>query len=609
MGRQVGLKNTWRVWNTGGAEALTCGEIGEMVQSSALCLFLAEMETATKVGRYEIIGELGRGGMGVVYRAKDPVIGRVVAVKTIRLSEEGKGISHAELVERFQTEARAAGRLTHPNIVVVYDAGEEHGLYYITMELIEGKSLQSVLDAGHKLPVQRVLHIMEQVCSALQFAHDRSVVHRDIKPANIMLTRDDTVKITDFGTAKILQYGTSQKTNAIGTPGYMSPEQVKGKAIDGRSDIFSVGVMLYEMTTGQKPFHGQDIGSVLYKILNEEPTPPHRLQPTILPGVSSTIMKALAKSPHLRYESCRELLEDLQNYRPGGVSPRPKAVPQPSQPVGSPPLQDQKILKAEMPEIPGLEAHPAPQNAKPATPATKPGARPADSAPPPHLRAAEVAQIAGLYQEPKKDYRGIKRLVTWGAAVVVFALLGNFAVRSITSSPRSGSGQAQATPQSETSSPNDGITDPQSAKKVPYASQSNPEIAMVNELASPWSSKKFFFRSLSASKYVPALIVRLPGPAAHSNSYWAFSLEAPFSGCRLEYILDLDKISADYGINARHPMLVNPCSRTIFDPLQLKELPGNVLVRGAIVGGYDPRPPYGIDVSISGNRILATAME
>src|SRR5271167_923623 len=162
--------------------------------------------TIVKAGRYEVLGELGRGAMGIVYRATDPVIGRPVAVKTIRLSEAGTGLSREELLARFQTEARAAGLLTHPNIVVVYDAGEEHGLYYITMELVEGKSLQHLIDFGHSFPVPRVLRIIEQTCSALQFAHERNVVHRDIKPANLMLTADDTVKVTDFGTAKILQF-------------------------------------------------------------------------------------------------------------------------------------------------------------------------------------------------------------------------------------------------------------------------------------------------------------------------------------------------------------------------------------------------------------------
>jgi serine/threonine-protein kinase len=321
------------------------------------------MATATKAGRYEILGELGRGGMGVVYRAKDPSIGRIVAVKIIQLSEEGTGMSHAELVERFQTEARAAGQLTHPNIVVIYDVGESDGVYYITMELVNGKSLQSLLDSGEKFPLRRLLRIMEQVCSALQFAHDHGVVHRDIKPANIMLTGEDFVKITDFGTAQIMQYGASRQTAAMGTPGYMSPEQIKGKGVDGRTDIFSLGVMLYEMTTGQKPFRGQDIATILYQILNKEPLPPQRLNPDIPSGVASTILKAMSKSPFLRYENCRELLEDLKNYRPGENSAKASiSATAPPPPIRETPVREKmnKSYHAEMPRIPGVERRPTP---------------------------------------------------------------------------------------------------------------------------------------------------------------------------------------------------------------------------------------------------------
>jgi eukaryotic-like serine/threonine-protein kinase len=281
------------------------------------------MTTMTKAGRYEIVAELGHGAMGVVYRANDPVIGRSVAVKTIRLTEEGTGLSRPELLTRFQTEARAAGLLTHPNIVVVYDAGEEDGLYYITMELVEGKSLQALLDGGHAFPVPRVLRILEQTCSALQFAHERNVVHRDIKPANLMLSADDTVKVTDFGTAKILQMGTVQQTtHVMGTPSYMSPEQVKGRPIDGRTDIFSLGVVMYEMLTGEKPFPGQSITTVIYKIVNEDPIPPRQLNPSLHPGLNDIVMRALAKEPEQRYQTCRELQEDLRNYRAPGANDR-----------------------------------------------------------------------------------------------------------------------------------------------------------------------------------------------------------------------------------------------------------------------------------------------
>jgi len=566
------------------------------------------MLTATKVGRYEILGELGRGGMGVVYRAKDPLIGRTVAVKTIRLSEEGTGMSHAQLVERFQNEARAAGLLTHPNIVVIYDAGETDGLCYITMELVDGKSLQSRLDAGQNFLLPRILHIMEQVCSALQFAHDHNVVHRDIKPANIMLTSDDSVKVTDFGTAKILEYGAAQQTSAMGTPGYMSPEQIKGKAVDGRTDIFSLGVMLYEMTTGEKPFRGQDIATILYRILNEDPAPPQKLNPNIPQGVSSTILKALAKSPHLRYENCRELLDDLKNYRPGETGTHINAEPPLSPAPPKPPVREKidKNYYVEMPRIPGVE----PRSTPPASSRAKQAPPSSDTAE--TNRRPEVAQqIEGVYAGPtlKPDLAAVaKRLAKIAAALVLLAMLASFAIKTIGRSQQSDSDLPPARQDNVASTP------PQSpeidaAQKPLYASQSNPQVATLSELAEPWSSKRFFFRSLTVSKYVPAVIVRLPGPASQSKSYWAFSLEAPFSQCQFEYIDDLAKLSSDYGFQAAHPMVVNPCSRAIFDPLQLKELPGNILVRGAIVHGYDPRPPFAIEVKVVANQIHALAME
>src|ERR1700722_3914799 len=285
------------------------------------------MTTILKAGRYEIVAELGRGAMGVVYKATDPVIGRPVAVKTIKLSEQGTGLTRSELIARFQTEARAAGLLTHHNIVVVYDAGEEDGLFYITMELVEGKSLQTLIDAGHAFPLPRVLRIMEQACNALQFAHENNIVHRDIKPANIMLTGDDTVKVTDFGTAKILQFGTVQQTaHVMGTPSYMSPEQVKGRAVDGRTDIFSLGVMFYEMITGEKPFPGESITTVIYKIVNEQPVPPRTIDPTIHPGISAAVLRARAKEPEDRSQSCHEFLEDLRNYRNVAAEGNPRAT-------------------------------------------------------------------------------------------------------------------------------------------------------------------------------------------------------------------------------------------------------------------------------------------
>ncbi|HYL62648.1 MAG TPA: serine/threonine-protein kinase [Candidatus Methylomirabilis sp.] len=562
------------------------------------------MLTTTKAGRYEILGELGHGAMGVVYRARDPLIGRVVATKVIRLSEEGTGMSHSQLVEHFQTEAHAAGLLTHPNIVGIYDVGESEGLYYITMELVKGQSLQSLLDSGEKFPLTRLLRIMEQICSALQFAHDNSVVHRDIKPANIMLTGDDFVKITDFGTAKILEYGAPQEGCAIGTPAYMSPEQIKGKAVDGRTDIFSLGVMLYEITTGQKPFRGEDIATILYRILNEDPEPPHKLNPSISPGVSSTIMKALAKSPHLRYENCRELLEDLKYYRPGVARTETSAEP-PSRTAPRPTARKlDKTYYVETPRIPGVEPR-----STPAASSRAPVKPPSSDASVSHFRTENEQQVGGVYAGPgtKRDLAAVKRLVTIAAGILLAAMLGSFAIKMIGRSQRHDSDVLPASQDNVSAEPQSTRAD--SAQRPLYVNQSNPGVATVSELAKPWSSKKFIFRSLTLSKDVPALIIRLPGPASESKSYWAFSLQAPFSQCEFGYIDDVAKLSSEYGFEAAHPMVVNPCSRAIFNPVQLVELPGNILVRGAIVQGSDVRPPYGIEVEVKGDQIRALAME
>jgi protein kinase-like protein/PEGA domain-containing protein len=304
------------------------------------------VSSLTKAGRYELLEELGRGAMGVVYRAKDPVIGRDVAVKTIKLVEAGTGLTREELTTRFQTEARAAGLLTHPNIVVIYDAGEEDGQYYITMELVEGSSLQALLDQGQSFPLPRVLRLMEQACSALEFAHQRWVVHRDIKPANLMLTQDDQLKITDFGTAKILQMGATQTATVIGTPSYMSPEQIKGNPIDGRSDIFALGVILYELVTGQKPFPGDNVTTVIYRIVNEEPIPPRQIDSSIHPGLADVITHALAKDPAERFANCREMSLALQNYhRFGSGEPTVRLASKAPFPAVAPPRSAGRALR------------------------------------------------------------------------------------------------------------------------------------------------------------------------------------------------------------------------------------------------------------------------
>jgi predicted Ser/Thr protein kinase len=264
------------------------------------------------VGRYEISGELGRGAMGVVYKAQDPTIGRTVALKTVRVDVQG--LESGDVLRRFKNEARAAGLLNHPNIVTIYDAGEQDGLFYIAMEFIEGTTLQELLSQNRVLAPEQAIHISRQICKGLDYAHANGIIHRDIKPANIMITAEGTVKIMDFGIAKAGS-GMTSTGQILGTPNYMAPEQVRGKDLDGRSDLFSFAVVLYEIVTGEKPFIGQNITTIIYKIVNENPIAPRDLDVTIHPGLSSVITKALSKSPEDRYQTGEELIRDLENYK------------------------------------------------------------------------------------------------------------------------------------------------------------------------------------------------------------------------------------------------------------------------------------------------------
>jgi predicted Ser/Thr protein kinase len=275
------------------------------------------------VGRYKIIGELGRGAMGVVYKAKDPTIGRTVALKTMRLDVHG--LDASEMVLRFKNEARAAGLLNHPNIVTIYDAGEHDGIFYIAMEFIEGTTLHELLEKKRILEADEAIRLSREICKGLDYAHSHGIVHRDVKPGNIMITARGTVKIMDFGIAKAGGSMTSTG-QVLGTPNYMAPEQVKGRSLDGRSDLFSFGVILYEMLTGEKPFVGQNVTTIIYKIVNENPIPPRDLDVTIHPGLSAIAVKALAKSPDERYQSGAELVRDLENYKLAGNTLHPTAV-------------------------------------------------------------------------------------------------------------------------------------------------------------------------------------------------------------------------------------------------------------------------------------------
>src|ERR1039458_7766572 len=282
-------------------------------------------QALTKTGRYQIVRELGRGSMGVVYQGYDPLIGRTVAIKTM-LPE---GLSPDEFLEykkRFKVEAMAAGVLAHPNIITVYDYGEDDGVLYLAMEYLEGKSLEKIVQEQGVLPIETILPIYDQICNALDHAHNNKIVHRDIKPANIMILNNGLVKVTDFGIAKMMAMGMTQVGQILGTPNYMSPEQVKGRHIDGRSDIFSLGVILYELVTGEKPFGGQNITTLIYNIMHENPIPPRELDASIHSGLSFVISKALAKNVDERYQTCRELAEDLKNYKTLGGAASPQGT-------------------------------------------------------------------------------------------------------------------------------------------------------------------------------------------------------------------------------------------------------------------------------------------
>lgn len=264
-----------------------------------------------RIGRYQISKELGRGAMGVVYLAVDPTIGRNVAIKTIRLGEVTDPEERAKLRERLFREARSAGILSHPGIVTIYDMEEHDEVAFIAMEFVDGPTLDQLLSKRETLAAERLMSILRQTAAALDYAHAKGIVHRDIKPANIMIA-DGTVKITDFGIAKVTtsqQY--TQTGTILGTPNYMSPEQVQGLAVTGRADQFSLAVIAFEMLTGDRPFTGEHLTTVVYKIVAEEPPPVQRLNPTLGPQIDGALRRGLSKKPEGRYNSCIEFVNGL----------------------------------------------------------------------------------------------------------------------------------------------------------------------------------------------------------------------------------------------------------------------------------------------------------
>ncbi len=283
-----------------------------------------------KIGRYEILDEIGQGAMGTVYRARDPLIERTVAIKTVpiaQLRQEG-----ADAESRFLREAQSAGRLSHPNIVTIYDVGEADGLAYIAMEYLQGRTLRDLMDRG-PIPLDLALDTAMQMAEAMAFAHEHGVIHRDIKPANVIVTgQRGRIKLTDFGIAHLVNSDQTQAGQMLGSPRYMSPEQAMGREVNGRSDIFSLGAVLYEMLTGHYAFDGDSLPTIVYRVINEMPVDATTLRPGIPAGVASLLVHMLSKNPEARPDA-RTLVGAFHALTSISAPPR---LPSPSNRVSRP---------------------------------------------------------------------------------------------------------------------------------------------------------------------------------------------------------------------------------------------------------------------------------
>jgi serine/threonine-protein kinase len=295
------------------------------------------------LGRYQVEKELGKGAMGAVYLGRDPKIGRVVAIKTMALSQEFEPDELAEVKERFFREAQTAGRLSHPNIVTIYDTGEEHDLCYIAMELLKGGDLVPFSKPGHLLPADKVVSIVARAAEALGYAHSQGVVHRDVKPANMMYhAESDTLKLADFGIARLTDSSKTKTGMVLGTPSYMSPEQLAGKKVEGRSDLFSLAVTLYQLLCGRLPFEGESMAQLMFKITSEPPRDIREISPAVPPPLTAFLSRALAKNPDERFQTGAEFAAALRAACAGG-GPAAKATPAPAPTRPAPPKLDLEL--------------------------------------------------------------------------------------------------------------------------------------------------------------------------------------------------------------------------------------------------------------------------
>ena len=276
------------------------------------------MADPLKLGRYEIRRRIGTGAMGIVYEGWDPGIGRRVAIKVLKQDLLDSPES-ADVLARFRREAQAAGRLSHPNIVAVHELGEADGVTFIAMEYVDGRELKDFCDKGERFPLPQAVRIVTELLAALDAAHAAGVVHRDIKPGNIFLVGNDQIKVGDFGVARVESSELTQAGSVLGTPSYMSPEQISGQVVDGRADLFSAGVILYQLLTGERPFQGTSLATIMHKLLKEEPTPPSAISVHVPPAFDAVISKALAKRPENRYQTGAEFAAAIRTAAAPGA--------------------------------------------------------------------------------------------------------------------------------------------------------------------------------------------------------------------------------------------------------------------------------------------------
>jgi serine/threonine protein kinase len=384
-----------------------------------------------RIGRYELTGELGRGAMGIVYRAQDPAIGRTVAIKTIRLSDISTPDEMERLRERLMREARSAGILSNPHIVTIYDIGQEGEIAFIAMEFVSGPTLESLMKRPEPPDRKLVLTVLRDTAVALDYAHTKGIIHRDIKPANIMVRDDGVVKITDFGVAKIVSQQITQADIVLGTPSYMSPEQIESRELDGRSDQWALAVMAYELLTGEKPFHADSLPALLFRIVKENPPPPQNINPALRPEIERIINKGLAKAPGERYPTCLAFasalaaaLQDCRDWKPMArgalsgletvVTPAVDSGPEPARPLPGDSNATQRTASVET--VAQQESAPPPP--PPPAPVQAPVALP------PSRRRIEIDAQKGTPIVPPPPSRSSGLSAGWMAAVGLVLLGG-----------------------------------------------------------------------------------------------------------------------------------------------------------------------------------------